>query len=218
MSRRLKLLALALLPIALTLLLGTAVAQEGGDASVGAYGYPPVVWGSVHTAPESGVCPRQSVTVYGDGAVPGSTVYLGLWYSVPQYGTQLKSPSNQAGAPVAAPCSAAPGDDDVALDFGAATADGNGNWSFSGTVPMTVDTVAGTTIATYPGNWTITTNLPSGVSTGVNGTLAVLDCSRGKLPSTGPGSTWPAIAALAVLAGLLAIAAARILTAGRYHK
>lgn len=199
--------ALALLPPILVLLLSFATAGGANDASVGDYGYPPIFWGSVHTAPESGVCPGENVTIYGDGAVPGSQVTLGLNYWVPQPGArQATAAGVTAGDEAAGGCYTLPGENAVFMTFGTTTADGDGAWSFTGTVPTTVTTNSGATVPTYPGDWDISSSLPSGISTGIHGSLTVLDCqARGKLPATGLDAGTSMTAVLLTLAGLSAV-------------
>lgn len=199
MTRRLRHPAMIIIPLAvMTFLLGVSAAGGADYLAVGPYGYAPTppmpdpapepfVWGSVHVSPEAGVCPGQSVTIYGDGALPGSEVRLGLWASAPQDEATATGAGAQAGAAVVAQCGSAPEEDDVTMYFGSTTADSAGKWTFTGTVPATATTQEGASIAPYPGRWTITTNLPSGVSSGINGSLTVLDCDvRGiRLPETG---------------------------------
>jgi len=175
--------------VGLTLIAGPACAQDEGN-------YPPS--SDSLTVSESTVSPGESFTVSGDGAKPGATVTFKMKRSSSALGSNR---SLAAGPGLASLAAAIRAQAQSSIPLGSTTANGDGEYSATLTVPSGTD----------PGVYTVTASSGGAVLAVVTIRVAAAAGGVGDLPFTG-GNVLPGLAigaSLIVAGGLLLLSLKR---------
>jgi len=184
-----KLVSAVAITAGLTLLAGPAFAQDEPD-------YPPKSGGGL-TVSETTISPGESFTVSGDGAAPGATVTFTLKQSSSALGANR---SLAAGAGLGRMVAAVQPQAQGSVSLGSTTANGDGEYSATLTIPTGTD----------PGVYTLTASSGGAVLDVITIRVAAAG-GVGDLPFTG-GNVLPGLAigaALIVAGGLLLLSLKR---------